>query len=62
MKDVDEWGRGVLTGVLIVLFLMAVLIAFIGHDAYTLKTECEKDLPRNQHCVLEITAQVAYRD
>ena len=62
MKDVDEWGRGGLTGGLIVLFLMVVLFAYIGHDAYTLKTECEKDLPRNQQCVLEITAQVAYHD
>ena len=56
MKDIDEYVSGMITGGLIVLFLMAVLITYIGYGAYTLQKECEKDLPRNQHCVLEITA------
>lgn len=62
MKDVDEWGRGVLTGGLLVLILISIVVTYIGYGAYTLQKECEKDLPRTQHCVLEITAQVAYHD
>lgn len=62
MKDIDDFMSGVVTGGLIVLILISIVVTYIGYGAYTLQKECEKDLPRTQHCVLEITAQVEYRD
>lgn len=55
MKVFESFGWGVVVGMVIVLIIFVNISVVDQH--YKLKQECEKNLPRNQVCVMKLVPQ-----